>query len=74
MTKMSNTIEDEIDAIRDQIYEVIKGMSPSEETEYFRRETEAVIKQYGFRTEKSADGPQFSVNQHRRHTAPDPHP
>jgi hypothetical protein len=52
--KMSNPIEDEIDAIRDQIYEEIKDMSPSEVTEYFRRETEAVIKQYNFRVVKSA--------------------
>jgi hypothetical protein len=54
MTKTNNPIEDEIDAIRDQIYEEIKDMSPAEETEYFRRETEAVIKQYSFRVAKSA--------------------
>jgi hypothetical protein len=59
MTKTSNPIEDEIDAIRDQIYEEIKGMSPAEETEYFRRETEAVIKRYSFRVAKSAHRPQL---------------
>jgi hypothetical protein len=50
--KMSNPIEDEIDAIRDKICE--EGMTPAEEIEYFRRETEVVIKQYDFRVIKSA--------------------
>jgi hypothetical protein len=49
-----NTIEDDLDAIRDQICEEIKTMSPSEINEYFRKETEETIKKYGLRLVKSA--------------------
>jgi hypothetical protein len=34
--------------------EEIKDMSPAEEVEYFRRETEETIKKYGLRLVKSA--------------------
>jgi hypothetical protein len=52
--KSPNTIEAEIDAIRDQIYEVIKDMTPEEETVYFRNETTGIIAQYGLKLVKSA--------------------
>jgi hypothetical protein len=50
--KTNNTIEDEIDAIRDKICEEIKDMTPSEINEYFNRETEKTIKKYGLKTVK----------------------
>jgi hypothetical protein len=52
--KTKNTIEDDLDAIRDQICEEIKGMSPSEITDYFRKGTADAIKKYGLRLVKSA--------------------
>ena len=33
--KLTTDIEDQVDAIRDEIYEEIKDMSPSDETAYF---------------------------------------
>jgi hypothetical protein len=52
--KSKNTIENEIDAIRDAICEETKGMSPAEFNEYIRRETAPIIKQYHLRVVKSA--------------------
>jgi hypothetical protein len=52
--KTKNTIEDDLDIIRDQICEEIKGMSPSEINEYFRKATEEPIKKYDLRLVKSA--------------------
>jgi hypothetical protein len=52
--KSKNTIEADLDIIRDKIYEEIKDMSPSEEVEYFRCKTEETIKRYGLRLVKSA--------------------
>jgi hypothetical protein len=52
--KTKNTIEDDLDAIRDQICEEIKDMSPSEVSEYFHKETADVIKKHAFRLVKSA--------------------
>jgi hypothetical protein len=52
--KTKNTIEDDLDAIRDKIYERIKDMSPTEEVEYFNRVTEPIIKKYGLKTVNSA--------------------
>jgi hypothetical protein len=52
--KNKNMIEADLDVIRDKIYEEIKDLSPAEEVEYFRRETEETIKKYGLRLVKSA--------------------
>jgi hypothetical protein len=52
--KTKNTIEDDLDAIRDKIYEEIKDMSPAEEVGCFNRVTEPIIKKYGLRVLKSA--------------------
>jgi hypothetical protein len=52
--KNPNTIEAELDAIRDKIYEEIKDMTPEEETAYFQRETADVITQYGLKLVKPA--------------------
>jgi hypothetical protein len=51
--KTKNTIEDDLDVIRDQICEEIKDMSPSEISEYFHKETADVIEKYGLRVVKS---------------------
>jgi hypothetical protein len=59
--KTKNTIEDDLDAIRDKIYEEIKDMSPAEEVEYFKRETEETIKKYGLRLVKSAQETAVSI-------------
>ena len=52
--KWTTDIEDEIDAIRDKIYEEIKDMTPSEETAYFNAIAEKARKKYNFRVVKSA--------------------
>ncbi|GMO52091.1 MAG: hypothetical protein Pg6C_17420 [Treponemataceae bacterium] len=52
--KLTTDIEDEIDAIRDAIYEEIKDMSPAEETAYFNTEAEALSEKYNFRFAMSA--------------------
>jgi hypothetical protein len=52
--KTKNTIEDNLDVIRDQICEEIKDMSPSEINEYFHKETADVVEKYGLRVVKSA--------------------
>ena len=45
--KTYNSFEDELDAIRLAIYEEIKEMTPEEETAYFRRKTEPILKRLG---------------------------
>ena len=52
--KTPNTIEDEIDAIRRQIYEETKHMTPEQRVEHRRRITEPIIKQFGMKTAASA--------------------
>jgi hypothetical protein len=51
--KYNNDIEDEIDAIRDKIYEEIKNMSPAEQTAYFNCRAKETGKKYNFRFVKS---------------------
>ncbi|MCL1865159.1 MAG: hypothetical protein FWF73_05035 [Spirochaetes bacterium] len=46
--KKTNTIEQEIDQIRLQIYEKIKDMTPEQHIEYYRKSGEASAKKYGF--------------------------
>jgi hypothetical protein len=46
--RVNSAIEDEIDRIRAEIYEETKDMSPAELTEYYKRNTEELVKQYGF--------------------------
>jgi hypothetical protein len=53
--KLTSDIEDEIDAIRDKIYEEIKDMTTSEETAYFNAIAEEARKK-GFRVVKSVTG------------------
>jgi len=50
----TNDIEDQVDAIRDKIYEEIKDMTSSEETAYFNAIAEEARKKYNFRVIKSA--------------------
>ena len=52
--RLTTDIEDQIDAIRDKIYEEIKDMTPSEETAYFNAVAEEAKKKYNFRVVKSA--------------------
>jgi hypothetical protein len=52
--KLTTDIEDQVDAIRDKIYEEIKDMSPSEETAYFNAQGEEAKEKYNFRVVKSA--------------------
>ncbi|MDR3336194.1 MAG: hypothetical protein LBT16_03220 [Treponema sp.] len=42
-------VEEEVDAIRDRIWEETKGMSPSEFNEYVERKTAPVIKKFGIK-------------------------
>ena len=49
-----NTVEQEVDAIRLQIYEIIKDMTPEEISEYYRKSGEASAKKYGFKRVENA--------------------
>ena len=48
--RLTSDIEDEVDAIRDQIYEEIKDMTPEEETAFIKAQTESIHEEYGIRT------------------------
>jgi glutamine synthetase type III len=50
----STDIENEVDAIRDKLYNEIKDMSVSERSAYINSGAEAVIKQFDLRLVKSA--------------------
>jgi hemerythrin-like domain-containing protein len=47
-----NTIEDDLDKIRVEIYEEIKDLSREEYLEYFRKFGEEVTKKYGIKISK----------------------
>ena len=53
-TKTPNTIEQEINEIRLSIYEKTKDMTPEQLTEYYMRNTDALVKKYGFKIVSSA--------------------
>jgi len=52
--KWTTDIEDQVDAIRDKIYEEIKDMSSSERTTYFNVIAEEAKRKYNFHVIKSA--------------------
>jgi cell division protein FtsB len=52
--KLTTDIEDQIDAIRDKIYEEIKDMTSSERTAHYNAIAEEARKKYNFRVIKSA--------------------
>ena len=53
--KKANTIEQEIDQIRLQIFEKIKDMTPEQHIEYYKKSGEASAKKYGFTIVASAN-------------------
>ncbi|MCL2143437.1 MAG: hypothetical protein FWH44_04185 [Methanomassiliicoccaceae archaeon] len=55
MGRKIDSIEREIDEIRLKIYEETKDMTSEQFNEYFRKKTEAVIKEYGIRVVSSAN-------------------
>ena len=59
--KKPNTIEDEIDRIRLEIYEETKHMTPAQRAARTNRIAEAAAKKYGFKTVPSAL-PRFTAN------------
>jgi hypothetical protein len=52
--KTPNTIEDEIDRIRLEIYEETKGLTPHERAEQTNRIAETFAEQFGFKIAASA--------------------
>lgn len=52
--KNMKTIEQEINQIRLSIYEKTKDMTPTQLTNYYKKNTDATIKKYGFRVIASA--------------------
>ena len=63
--KKPNTIEDRIDAIRAQIHEETKHMTPEQRVEHVKRSTADVIKQFGMKVVASVRDiplpPQFAT-------------
>jgi len=47
--KIYNSIEQEVNKIRIQIYEKTKDMTPEQLTEYYRKSGESSAKKYGFK-------------------------
>jgi hypothetical protein len=47
--KTANTIEQEVNQIRLEIYEKTKDMTPVQLTEYYQKSGEASSKKYGFK-------------------------
>ena len=47
--KTISPIEQEVDQIRLRMYEITKGMTPEQLTEYYKQSTEATIEKYGLR-------------------------
>ena len=52
--KWTTDIEDQVDAIRDKIYEEIKNMTSAEETSYFNAIAKEARDKHNFRVVKSA--------------------
>ena len=52
--KNADPVQDELDQIRRAIYKEIKHMTPSQITEYYRRRTEPIIRQFGMKVVTSA--------------------
>jgi hypothetical protein len=46
---MYTPVEEEVDAIRDRIWEETKGMTPAEFNEYIERKTAPVMKEFGIK-------------------------
>jgi hypothetical protein len=46
---MYTPVEEEVDAIRDRIWEETKDMTPAEFNEYIERKTAPVIKEFGIK-------------------------
>jgi len=53
--KTPNTIEDEIDRIRLEIYEETKDMTPEQRVQHTNRIGEAIAREYGLRLVDSAN-------------------
>ena len=47
LTKLYENFEDELDAIRLQLYEEVKGMTIEERLAHLHEKTEPIIKKYG---------------------------
>jgi hypothetical protein len=54
--KNRNTIEDELDAIRVDLYEKTKGMTSAEANAYIREQTAPVNEKYGIKPVARASG------------------
>ncbi|MCL1984266.1 MAG: hypothetical protein FWG58_02555 [Methanomassiliicoccaceae archaeon] len=50
---MTSKIEKEVNEIRLQIYEEIKDMTPQEQSDYFRKREEAIVREYGFKVHRT---------------------
>jgi len=48
--KVNNDFEKEVNEIRLAVHEKTKNMNPMELNEYYRKNTEDTIKEYGFKT------------------------
>ena len=51
-----DTILDEIHEIRRKIYEEVKDMTPEEVSEYYRKKTDPIIKEYGMKVVSRTEG------------------
>ncbi|MDR1085031.1 MAG: hypothetical protein LBP22_09285 [Deltaproteobacteria bacterium] len=62
--KNINTIEDELDAIRIELYEATKGMTTAERNEYFRQQVQPVNEEFGIKPIARAPQRSIKTNPH----------
>ena len=54
--KNSISIEDELNAVRIELYEKTKGMTPDEEIAYLKSLSAPILKEFGIRTVNETSG------------------
>jgi hypothetical protein len=62
--KNINTIEDELNAIRIEFYEVTKGMTIAERNEYLRQQVKPVYEEFGLKPISRAPQRSIKTNPH----------
>jgi hypothetical protein len=50
---MYTPVEDEVDAIRDNLWERLKNMTPTELDNHYKQQEERLLEEYGIRVEKA---------------------
>ena len=60
--RTDTTIEDEIDAIRQVIWNEVKDLTAEEKRDYYRKHTEPLYKKFNIRVSNLKPVPPFAIN------------